>query len=203
MVEGKRILDVGCGDGALLAALACRGGRVTGLDADPDMLAAARWRLETSGLHAELYRGDAGALPIPAASFDLATAIAVLCFADDAGRMIRELARVLRPGGRLVLGDLGRWSLWAAKRRLQGWLGSRTWAAARFRSVGQLQELIARAGLQVETSRGAIFYPPCGWCAEMLAPIDPWIGRRTTAGSAFIAIAATKPIHHRGAPIQA
>jgi ubiquinone/menaquinone biosynthesis C-methylase UbiE len=203
MVEGKRILDVGCGDGAFLVSLVSRGGRVTGLDVDSDMLAAARWRLDTGGLQAEMYRGEAGALPFPTASFDLVTAVTVLCFADDTGRVIRELARVLRPGGRLVLGDLGRWNLWAVQRRLKGWLGSRTWAAASFRSVRQLQELVAGAGLLVETSRGAIFYPPCGWCARILAPFDDWIGRRTTAGAAFIAIAATKPIDHQGAPAQA
>lgn len=81
---------------------------------------------------------------------------------------------------------------WAAKRRLRGWLGSATWNAARFRDAGELRHLAEAAGLKVTAMRGAIFYPPVGSLARVMAPIDPWLGRRATLGAAFIAFAATR-----------
>jgi hypothetical protein len=104
------------------------------------------------------------------------------------------MARVLRPGGSLVIGDLGRLSSWAAIRRLRGRLGSATWKAARFRSAAELRALADEAGLSVATIRGAIFYPPVGTFARLMAPLDPWLGRRTTSCAAFIALRAVAPL---------
>lgn len=191
--EGQRILDVGCGDGTLLAELARRGAIVTGIDADPRMLAAARERARAETVEIILVEGNAGALPFPDTTFDVVVAVTMLCFVVDAERAVMEMARVLKPGGRVVIGDLGRWSLWAAKRRISGWLGSPTWRATNFRSRRELTLLVEGAGLTVAAVRGAIFYPPCGSCAAMLAPIDPWLGRRLTLGAAFLAVVATKP----------
>jgi len=96
--------------------------------------------------------------------------------------------------GRLVVGELGRWSLWAAIRRVRGWLGASTWRAARFRTAGDLQRLLERRGLAVRETRGSVYYPPCGLGASLMAPFDPWLGRRMTLGAAFIALSAAKPI---------
>jgi hypothetical protein len=104
------------------------------------------------------------------------------------------MARVLKPGGRVVIGELGRWSLWAAHRRIRGWFGHPTWRAATFRTAAELRGLARAAGLDVVEMRGAVHYPPCGVAARLLAPIDPWLGRQTTLGSAFIAMSATKLI---------
>ncbi len=106
------------------------------------------------------------------------------------------MARVLRPGGRLVLGELGRWSLWAMIRRLRGWFGSATWTAARFRTASELRALVEQAGLSVTTICGAVFYPPIGRLARTLAPFDPWLGRLTTIGAAFIALCAVPISNH-------
>jgi len=119
---GLRILDAGCGDGVLATALAEHGADVTGIDADPRMLAAARARAETRILPIAFADGDIGALPFPDASFDVVVAVTVLCFVPDTQHAVREMTRVLRPGGRLVIGELGRWNLWAAKRRIKGWV---------------------------------------------------------------------------------
>jgi SAM-dependent methyltransferase len=191
-LNGVRVLDVGCGDGALACAAAARGALVTGVDPDAAMLAAARARAEHDGANADFMEGRIERLPFADATFEVVAAITVLCFVADAQGSVGEMARVLRPGGRLVLGELGRWSLWAAIRRSRGWLGAATWKAARFRTAGELRALGGNAGLRISVIRGAVFYPPVGFCARALAPIDLWLGRLTTFGAAFIALAATK-----------
>jgi ubiquinone/menaquinone biosynthesis C-methylase UbiE len=190
---GRRVLDAGCGDGALTAALAGAGALVTGIDRDPRMLAIGAPRTHTAGSTVEFVTGDIRALPFPDATFDVVVAVAVLCFLPDAGTAAREMARVLKPGGDMVIGELGRWNLWAAKRRISEWLGPTVWQAIRFRAACELRRLVINAGLAVTTTRAAIFYPPCAAAAALLAPCDAWLGRRTANGAAFIAIAGRKP----------
>lgn len=191
-VEGKRILDVGCGDGVLGERLAQAGAEVTGLDADPRMLAAARERPGRLEAKATFIEGDARQIPFADETFDVVVAITVLCFVVDAERAMNEMARVLRPDGRLVIGELGRYSLWAAKRRLVGWLGSQTWRAAHFRTAHELKRLATAARLDVTEVRGAVYYPPCNLCARVLAPLDARLSLVTTFGAAFIALVARK-----------
>ena len=74
------------------------------------MVAAARRVAAEAGIDARLMEGRAERLPFADASFDVVAAITVLCFAEDAALLVREMARVLRPGGSIVIGELGRWS---------------------------------------------------------------------------------------------
>lgn len=192
-VAGKRLLDVGCGDAALASEFARHGAIVTGLDADPAMIAAARQRTEVEAIQLRLVEGKAEVLPFDDATFDCTLAVTTLCFVQDADRAIAEMVRVLKPGGHLVIGELGRWSFWAAHRRIRGWLGNSTWRAATFRTSRELRDLTQTTGLQVIEVRGAAHYPPCGAAAKLFAPIDLWLGRKTTFGSAFLALKAIKP----------
>jgi len=198
--RGLRILDVGCGDGVLATQLARQGAKVKGLDASADMIAAARRRAEVAGVELDVVEGDARNLPFFGAQFDRVVSVATLCFSDDLRQPIREMVRVLKPGGRLILGELGRWSLWAAQRRVKGWLGSGLWRAAQFRSRSDLLALAAGAGLQNITVTGAIFYPPLGFAAQLMATVDPWIGRWTSRGAAFLVLSATKPVQPKANP---
>lgn len=192
-VAGRAVLDLGCGDGVQAVALARRGAAVTGLDADPAMLAAAGANAAAAGVRFALVRGRIEALPFADGRFDLVLAVTVLCFVREEQRAWAEMARVLRPGGRLVIGELGRWSLWAARRRIRGWLGAALWRAASFHTAGELRRAAERAGLAVEAVRGAVFHPPSAALARLTAPVDARLGRRTTVGAAFIALAARKP----------
>ena len=93
------ILDAGCGTGGMLGTLGTRG-RVTGLDRSAEALRFARRRPE-----ARLVQGSVERLPFAEESFDLVTSFDVLYHLDvsDDRRALRELRRVLRPGGTLVL----------------------------------------------------------------------------------------------------
>ncbi len=191
-LRGARVLDVGCGDGSLVCAAAERGATAYGVDADPAMLAAASARMERAGVEATFLEARLESLPFADAEFNVVVAVIVLCFLADAAGAVREMVRVLRPGGCLVIGDLGRWSLWAAWRRVRGWFGSGTWAAARFRTASELRALAAQAGLGAVMVRGAVFYPPIALLARAMAPFDPSLGRTATFGAAFVALRAIK-----------
>lgn len=191
-LASRRVLDAGCGDGTYAVAAASKGALVTALDRSDAMLEAARGRAGEARVDVRFARGDASRLPFDDRSFDLVIAVTVLCFVEDAARPVEEAARVLVPGGTLVLADLNRWSTWAAWRRARGWLGSSTWRKAWFRSARELTRLATHAGLQVERTTGAIYYPPIGVLAPLLAPLDRRLGATTTLGAAFVAIAARR-----------
>ena len=94
-------VDVGCGTGAVLDELAALGARrVLGTDLDPHALRLTATRLPPG---AAVARAVAEALPLPTASVDVLTSLDVLEHLDDDVRALREYARVLRPGGRLLL----------------------------------------------------------------------------------------------------
>lgn len=99
-------LDIGTGTGRMLELLSPLATRSVGIDASAEMLTVARSNIEASGLRNVIVRqGDLFALPFERNSFDLITMHQVLHFLADGARAIREAARVLRPGGRLIIVD--------------------------------------------------------------------------------------------------
>lgn len=198
-LRGARVLDAGWRDGALVCAAVSRGAVATGVDPDPAMLTAARSRADQAGIDATFLEARLELLPFADAEFDVVVAVTVLCFMPEKAGTVREMARVLRPGGTLVLGELGRWSLWVSSGRVRGWFGSYTWEAARFRTGAKLRVLTEQAGLGAIAVRGAVFYPPLTLLARAIAPFDPWLGRMTTYGAAFIAVRAIKVDAHGSA----
>jgi ubiquinone/menaquinone biosynthesis C-methylase UbiE len=102
----RSLLDLGTGTGRMLELFAGKIERGLGLDLSLDMLALARERLDRPGFkHCSVRHGDIYDLPLPRDSFDAVIIHQVLHFLDDSGRAIREAARVLRPGGRLLVID--------------------------------------------------------------------------------------------------
>ncbi|KPF79691.1 ArsR family transcriptional regulator [alpha proteobacterium AAP81b] len=108
--EGRplgRLVDVGTGTGRMIELLGARAASALGLDRSAEMLRLARSRIEARGLaHAEVRHGDMYALPRPDASVDTVVLHQVLHFADDPAAVVAEAARVLAPGGRLLIVDL-------------------------------------------------------------------------------------------------
>jgi ArsR family transcriptional regulator len=100
------LLDLGTGTGRLLELLAPLYTRAVGIDSSTDMLSVARANLDRTGIAAAQVRlGDIYNLPLPRDSFNLVTIHQVLHYLDDPERAIAEAARVLRPGGRLLIVD--------------------------------------------------------------------------------------------------
>lgn len=150
---GAVLLDVGCGTGEdvlALADLVAPGGRVLGLDRSATMLEEARRRVGDRP-DVGFREGDAADLPLPDADLDGARAERVLLHVDDPAAVVREMLRVVRPGGRVVVAEPD-WSTLvidapdpATGRVVAGA------ASARFRSpfVGQtLRRLLRQAGAE-------------------------------------------------------
>jgi ArsR family transcriptional regulator len=97
--------DLGCGTGQLAAALAPFVARVIAVDRSADMLQAARRRLR-EWANVDIRRGDLEALPIQNEALDAATLVLVLHHVPDPSAVLADVARVLRPGGRLLLADM-------------------------------------------------------------------------------------------------
>ena len=142
-----RVLDIGTGTGRLLELLGPRAACAIGLDASRAMLALARARLAVLALpNCSVRLGDMYRLPFPDAGFDLVVLQMVLHYAEDPAAVLAEAARVLAPGGRLVVVDL---AAYAASSRTQAlahrWPGFDDTAMA---------TLLADAGLAVHPARG-------------------------------------------------
>lgn len=96
------VLEIGLGTGRTLPEYGADV-RLTGLDLSPAMLALARERAEALGRDVELVAGDAQELPFADAVFDTVVSVFSLCTVPDVPRALREVRRVLRPGGTLLL----------------------------------------------------------------------------------------------------
>ncbi|HZO31712.1 MAG TPA: methyltransferase domain-containing protein [Chloroflexota bacterium] len=110
VAPGERVLEVGCGSGAVLRDLARRvapAGRAVGVDPSPMMLQIASELASEAGLNelVDLREGDARSLPFPDGEFDVVLAVTTLSHVPDGERAVPELRRVTRPGGRVGVFD--------------------------------------------------------------------------------------------------
>ena len=124
-LDGKFVVDVGCGTGRWLAFVSASGARVAGLDLTAEMLAQAAAK---PGLGGRLARADAQTLPIRSAAADITLCSFCLSYVGNVSAVFAELARVTRPAGRVIISDIHPAAITA------GW--KRT-----FRSAGHLYEM--------------------------------------------------------------
>lgn len=102
-LRGKEVLEIGCGTGVHARLLAAAGARVTAVDLTPTAVELTRRRLELARLDADVREADAESLPFADGSFDFVWSWGVIHHSESTDRVIAEIARVLRPGGRLAL----------------------------------------------------------------------------------------------------
>jgi SAM-dependent methyltransferase len=101
--KGKRVLDVGAGNGYVLEKYALEGALVSGVDVTPTAVELCRRRFEYRGLQGDFRVAPAEELPYPDATFDCICSMGVLHHVSDTPRAIAEIFRVMRPGGRLIV----------------------------------------------------------------------------------------------------
>jgi ubiquinone/menaquinone biosynthesis C-methylase UbiE len=191
---GKSLLDLGCGDGAYSIAAFQRGARVSGVDISDAMLESARRRATACDASVEWHRASAESLPFGSGKFDIILAVTILCFIKDPLQVVREISRVLRPGGSFIIGELGKYSAWAlSRRRVRGWFGSSRWRDAHFWSFAELRHLLQRAGFNVGPARGCVYYPPFGLAPRIVSKYDGSLSFLGQIGPAFLAVSGNKP----------
>ena len=150
--RAARVLDLGCGTGILLGRLSERYRLVVGLDLSHEMLLGFDPTTTAPGAHVGLVRGDMTTLPFADRSVDLVFCRSALHHMDDEIGVLREVRRVLRPGGRLVVGEpandnpLFRLARFVA-RRLPSF--GKTHTIDRAYTRKQLRALFDAAGLEV------------------------------------------------------
>ncbi len=158
------MLDLGTGTGRMLELFAPLYQRGVGVDLSREMLAVARANLDKAGItHAQVRHGDVYALPIERDSYDLVTLHQVLHHLDEPAQAIQAAARVLRPGGRLVIVDFAPHSLeFLREEHAHVRLGF---------SDRQIREWLEEVGLEPETPRKVEASEP----GKLVVRI--WIGR--------------------------
>lgn len=135
------VLDVASGDGVLAEVLEPRARSITCVDLSRRVVAEGRERLGSSG-RVRFVRGDMHELPLPDAGFDQVALLNALVYTDRPQLVLREVARVLRPGGTLVLATLRR----HRHAQMVARYGHRSWGT----TPEALSEALAAAGLRVE-----------------------------------------------------
>ncbi len=145
-IRGKTVLDVGCGTGLYSIRLAEAGADVTAVDISPKMIEIARSKAQDRGQYIWFDQADMAQLPYPNRTFDMVVSITALEFAGDQLQALMEMARVLRPGGKLVVGVLNNDSPWADARRERAKREESIYGSAHFVSSSDLRLLFHRTG---------------------------------------------------------
>jgi ubiquinone/menaquinone biosynthesis C-methylase UbiE len=136
---GEFILDAGCGTGVFTLDMISCGARVVGLDLSLSMIRKARQKARSSRL--QVISADILNLPFPENTFPKAVSITALEFIPDGREAVKELFRVTRKGGTVVVATLNSLSPWAERRREEGRKGHPLFSKAFFRSPEDLLAL--------------------------------------------------------------
>jgi 2-polyprenyl-6-hydroxyphenyl methylase/3-demethylubiquinone-9 3-methyltransferase len=163
-LAGKTALDVGCGAGLLCEPLARMGAAVTGVDAAPENVEAAKAHTAQSSLTIDYHAGELAKQGLK--KFDVVTALEVIEHVTDAAAFVAELARHLKPDGLLIMSTPNRTAasriflVEAAERLGQVPRGTHDWD--QFLNPDELGALLADAGLSVTETKGIAFSPLSG-----------------------------------------
>ncbi|WP_338834935.1 2-methoxy-6-polyprenyl-1,4-benzoquinol methylase, mitochondrial [Moorella humiferrea] len=156
--KGEHILDVGCGTGNFSLELARLGVEVTGIDISEPMLETARRKAAAAGLELEFLHADAMNLPFADNTFDKIVSVTALEFAPDLKAALAESYRVLKPGGRMVIGLIGGNSLWS--RHYEARAAREPDSLFRYAKFYTLPELLAAMPGKNVKGKAVLFFGP-------------------------------------------
>ena len=176
-MRGLKVLDVGCGTGRYLQ-LFNPGNELNGLDISDQMLSVARQKLPNAKFHI----GSADSLPFPDDAFDLVISVRVIQHLSDQEKMVREMVRVCRPNGRVILLSYNSWSLLCLYKQIRmSWIGRllnlpfkpllgrrsffNPWGFVydNYCSIPELRRWMRRQGLRIENCLGVTLGHPWFW----------------------------------------
>ena len=170
-IEGRRVLDVGCGGGVLTEALARGGARVQGLDASDAVVRVARQHARDNSLEIDYIAGklEDFASQNPDC-FDVLTCMELLEHVPDPGALLQTCARLLRPGGDLILSTINRnlksyLSTIIGAERVFGLLPEGTHDYGAFIRPSELDRWLRTAHFNVMDIRGMLYLPGLRYCA--------------------------------------
>lgn len=176
--RGHSVLEVGCGTGCDLLQFAKHGAHAFGIDVTPEHIRLARQRLGTAG---EILFGDATAIPFAASTFDYVYSHGVLHHSDRPEKIVQEIIRVLRPGGRFnvhVYSMISYFTLWSILRHGRDWKrwieNSRDPVYIELYTARKLRRLFAPIVVETHKYHSKVFF-------------EPWLGW-------FLVVKGTKPL---------
>jgi 2-polyprenyl-6-hydroxyphenyl methylase/3-demethylubiquinone-9 3-methyltransferase len=162
--KGLAILDIGCGGGLLCEPMARLGAKVTGLDASPDTIKAAKAHAEQAGLKVNYQAVSAEDFARGPQKFDVVTALEIVEHVSDIGSLLRAAATLLKPDGLIILSTVNRTvksyllGIVAAEYILR-WVPAGTHDWNKFLKPSELAAHLQKAGLNVTDISGMIYDP--------------------------------------------
>lgn len=155
---GLHILDAGCGTGNFSIKLCKMGCMVTGIDISEDMLAIARSKISREGLNAAFYKMDIYHLDFPDNYFDGIYSMAAFEFIHQPQEAYYEMYRVLKPGGKLLIGAINKNSTWGRMYEQQG--QQNPLSVFHNAALKTIDELLRLDPGHLLATRGCVYIPP-------------------------------------------
>ena len=176
------VLDVGVGTGVFASKLGVR----FGVDISRGVLELSRRR------GVQVVQAEATHLPIKSGSFDSVVISFTICFVEDAGAMLKEASRVLKAGGRLLLGEITLDSRWGRLYAEEGRKGNKFYSRAKFFTWRRTLSLLSKSGFLAERAYGSVSFSPTERArVEKAVEIDPR-NRSEARGYGFLCVRAAK-----------